>query len=127
MKVVGSVAQLEHHQPQQPYHLFTNSPSSTLLLSDLDDSSLRQLLSNRDKFTFLESRQQNTIKIGLSGKKHFSVLGTFTINQQFFVVLRNPCGKFDFRGSWAEPTPTQINHVHALGHSMKTPGIFIVD
>lgn len=55
------------------------------------------------------------------------MIASFYINEQFFVVLRNPCGRFGFRGNWAEPTLGQIRKAEEMGCSITTPGNFIID
>jgi hypothetical protein len=65
--------------------------------------------------------------IGLSGGKHFALLANFRIQNMDYFLLRNPLGKFEFRGNSALPTPQQTQALRSMGFSDLKPGNFLVD
>lgn len=66
-------------------------------------------------------------KVGLSGRKHFALLAHFNLDGVNYFLMRNPLGKFEFRGSYAEPNEQLMQSLRILKiHDLK-PGNFIVD
>jgi hypothetical protein len=56
----------------------------------------------KDFGCILTTKKDPKIHIGISGKKYLYLIGSFTFEARRLFLVRNPCGKFNFRGQYDE-------------------------
>lgn len=130
MKVLGPISEIENLRPEQPIEDFLGVPSRTVPLQNGSPQQIVRQISHRrneKEFFCFTSKLNPPEMVGLSGGKHFALLANFNVDGTEFFLLRNPLGKFEYRGNYAFPTTKQLSALRQTGITDLKPGNFIVD
>lgn len=106
-KVKGNLTKkIEKNSPEEVFQAFFSYPIKKYVFHSTDSILNRTILRKNlfkleaNKGYFVTSKREPSHKIGISGRKFYYLLKTIEEEGKILYYLRNPCGLFDFRGSY---------------------------